>query len=391
MTRRAAPKSSSSGRPLPAQQDSCRARCRGGSTARACITSSASSSGASSARSQASSGGARHARAARRLQRRALVERHHHVGGAVGFPEAVDLDQRRVVEARQQPRLVDEAAQAGLEGLAVALGAHRRPGVPLTRAASDDGMYSLSATWRCSEWSCGEVDDAEAAFAEHAVISNSPRRVPIGRHVAVPVVAARRRRADRKRAVAHRRRADHHRAGADRHRLRVGGGRRGRRDRRARRPDHRAVVVLVAVGCHGASAIVAASSVPSVAGSPRDTTSRRPDEIGAREPVSQAGRTLAPQRLRRDADPAGGVRSRRAAAARRARPPRARARPARQPRAARAAPCARAQSSRRSMLQSSCSASAASSSRRCSQCHSACICCVEAGRSPSGCTIVSGK
>ncbi|VTY27516.1 Uncharacterised protein [Xylophilus ampelinus] len=53
----------------------------------------------------------------RRLQRRPAVEGHRHVRGAVGLPEAEHLDQGAVVEAGQQPRLVDEARQPHAEGL----------------------------------------------------------------------------------------------------------------------------------------------------------------------------------------------------------------------------------------------------------------------------------
>ena len=65
----------------------------------------------------------------RQLQRGAFVKRHHHVGRAVVLPEAVHLDQRRVVKLGQQPRLVDEADQAGVEHRAVA------PRHPLDRLA----------------------------------------------------------------------------------------------------------------------------------------------------------------------------------------------------------------------------------------------------------------
>ena len=80
-------------------------------------------------RIQASSGGAA---CARRVSRSVTPceERHHHVGGAVVFPEAVDLDQRRMVEPREQPRLVDERAQADRVGFGERARAHRdlRPG-----------------------------------------------------------------------------------------------------------------------------------------------------------------------------------------------------------------------------------------------------------------------
>ena len=62
------------------------------------------------------------------LEGRALVERHDHVGGAVLFPEAVHLDQRRVVEAGEQTGLGDEALQAGLVGVPVAFRGHRHRG-----------------------------------------------------------------------------------------------------------------------------------------------------------------------------------------------------------------------------------------------------------------------
>ena len=58
-----------------------------------------------------------------------------------------------MVEARQQLRLVDEAAQAEREGLANLSARGVTSVVPSERVASDDGMYSLIATWRCSGWS----------------------------------------------------------------------------------------------------------------------------------------------------------------------------------------------------------------------------------------------
>ena len=70
----------------------------------------------------------------RALERRAFVRRHHPVGRAVLFPEAVHLDERRVVEAREQLRVVDEALQAD-------------------RAAMANGMDSSITTRRASAWS----------------------------------------------------------------------------------------------------------------------------------------------------------------------------------------------------------------------------------------------
>ena len=104
----------------------------------------------------------------RRLEGRALVERHRHVGGAVLLPEAIDLDQGRMVEAGEEARLVDEALQARLEGVEMALGldhdrrrardprGHRRRHVLLDRDLALQRMVP------------GQVDDAEAALADQA-------------------------------------------------------------------------------------------------------------------------------------------------------------------------------------------------------------------------------
>jgi hypothetical protein len=98
-------------------------------------------------------------------QRLALVQRHHHVGRAVVLPEAIHLDQRRVVERRQQLRLVDEAAQAELERgvvprrarrhrLAGAAPRQRRRKVFLERDGAPEQRVARA------------VDDAEAALAD---------------------------------------------------------------------------------------------------------------------------------------------------------------------------------------------------------------------------------
>ena len=120
----------------------------------------------STLRIQASSGGCA-MRAARVAQGRALQERHHHVGGGVVFPEPVDLDQRRMVEAGEQPRLVDERAQADRVGLGERARAHRdlRPGA----ARGERGRHVfLERDLALERVVVGEVDDAEAADAEHA-------------------------------------------------------------------------------------------------------------------------------------------------------------------------------------------------------------------------------
>lgn len=59
------------------------------------------------------------------FERFALVMRHHHVSRAVRFPEAIHLDQRGMIEARQQARFIDETLQTELEGFAMAVRAHR--------------------------------------------------------------------------------------------------------------------------------------------------------------------------------------------------------------------------------------------------------------------------
>ena len=101
------------------------------------------------------------------LERVATVQRHHHVGGALFLPEAVHLQQGRVVELRQQPRFVDEAAHTEVEGLLVPLrqGHHgavvlaagqRRRHVLLDRHHPLQGVVP------------GFIDDAEAALPHQA-------------------------------------------------------------------------------------------------------------------------------------------------------------------------------------------------------------------------------
>ena len=99
------------------------------------------------------------------LQGLALVEGHHHVGGAIGLPEAVDLDQRGMVELGQQPGLVDEALAAGLEGLAVALGLDLHL-VGASARGQHRGHVLLQCHPALQRVIIGQVDDAEAALAE---------------------------------------------------------------------------------------------------------------------------------------------------------------------------------------------------------------------------------
>ncbi len=106
--------------------------------------------------------------AARVAQGHAPQVRHHHVRGGVVFPELVDLDQRRVVEAGEQTRLVDEGAQADRVGL---LGerarAHRDPRAPAARRERRRHVL-LERDVTLERVVPGQVDDAEATDAEHA-------------------------------------------------------------------------------------------------------------------------------------------------------------------------------------------------------------------------------
>ena len=117
-------------------------------------------------RIQASSGGCA-MRAPGVAQGHALQVRHHHVGGGVVLPEAVDLDQRRMVEAGEQARLVDERAQADRVGLGERARAHRdlRPGAARRERRRHVFLERHLALERMV---VGQIDDAEAADAEHA-------------------------------------------------------------------------------------------------------------------------------------------------------------------------------------------------------------------------------
>ena len=100
-------------------------------------------------------------------QRLAGVERHHHVGRAIALPEAEDLDQRRVVEARQHLRFQHEAAPAGLEGLGV--GAPAGLHLPAHGARGEQPRHVfLDRHLPLQIMVEGAVDDAEAADAHQA-------------------------------------------------------------------------------------------------------------------------------------------------------------------------------------------------------------------------------
>ena len=121
----------------------------------------------------------------RGLERRPFVERHHHVGGAVLLPEAVHLDQRGMIEARQQPRLGDEALQAGLVAIQMAFRDHGHrgraggPGGHRDRQVFPDGDPAVQ------DRVPGAVDDSEGSLADHVgelVLAQprTPRQRPAG-------------------------------------------------------------------------------------------------------------------------------------------------------------------------------------------------------------------
>ena len=165
MTRRAAPKSSSTGTPSSPIRMLSGAMSRW-NTPSLCSTSSADSSASSTLAAGALA--RRHDHAGAHLaQRAALVVGHHHVGGAVVLPEAIDLDQRRVVEAGQHARFVDERAQAEGKGLGHRGRSHRHRQV--AAAAGQRARHVLlERHFALERMVPGQVDDAEAAAAEHA-------------------------------------------------------------------------------------------------------------------------------------------------------------------------------------------------------------------------------
>jgi hypothetical protein len=106
-------------------------------------------------------------RAARLHQRHAGAVLHRHVGGAVRLPEPVHPNQRRMVERREQARLVEERLERAPERLG-ALG-RARSDDPVRAARRELGGHELLerdlAQQRAIE---REVDDAEAADAERS-------------------------------------------------------------------------------------------------------------------------------------------------------------------------------------------------------------------------------
>ncbi len=101
------------------------------------------------------------------LERAALIKRHHHVGGLILFPETKHLDQRRMIELRQQLRLVDEAAQARDEGLDMLVRFDRDREIGLARRQRRWHVF-LHRDVAAKQVVVRSIDHAEAAFADDA-------------------------------------------------------------------------------------------------------------------------------------------------------------------------------------------------------------------------------
>ena len=120
---------------------------------------------------------------------RAVVERHGHVGRAVGLPEAVHLDQRGMVEAGQQSRLVDEADQAGgkcvgiarrADGHGGAVHAHRQRGgkVLFERHAASERIVlrQVDVAETADADQSGDLEFAQAGSGRQGQVRPAPQR-----------------------------------------------------------------------------------------------------------------------------------------------------------------------------------------------------------------------
>ncbi|VWB61028.1 hypothetical protein BUB20358_02819 [Burkholderia ubonensis] len=109
-----------------------------------------------------------HAAVEQLLERAPLVERHHHVRGAVALPEMQDLDEPRMIELREQPRFVEERAAPRVERGREALRAQRHRVVAAARREHRRHVFldRDRAPQRAVE---RPIDDPEAADAEHLV------------------------------------------------------------------------------------------------------------------------------------------------------------------------------------------------------------------------------
>ena len=98
------------------------------------------------------------------LECQALVEGHHHVGGTVGFPETVNLDQRWVVELRQQLAFVDKAFKPGIEGVAVVLRARKNACATIARSQRRGHIF-LQRNLTLKRVVPGQVNNAKSTLA----------------------------------------------------------------------------------------------------------------------------------------------------------------------------------------------------------------------------------
>ena len=97
--------------------------------------------------------------------RRTFEKRHHHVGGAVGLPEPVDLEQRRMVELGEQLGFVDEAFHAGVEGFPMSLRAS--PDLRRAGTVGDRRRHVLLERHLAIERMVpGQIDDSETTLAD---------------------------------------------------------------------------------------------------------------------------------------------------------------------------------------------------------------------------------
>ena len=97
----------------------------------------------------------------------AAHHRHGHVSGAVGLPEAQDLQQRRVVEAGQQLGLVDKGPQAEPKTLGVGLRAQRD--THGLGAAGQGGRHVLlDRDFAFKGMIEGQIDNAKTAHPQQA-------------------------------------------------------------------------------------------------------------------------------------------------------------------------------------------------------------------------------
>ena len=99
-------------------------------------------------------------------ERGPAVEQRPHVGGIVLDPEAQDVQQVRMVKARQQARLLDKAVQPGRKRLTEALAAQHQGHVIATHGKrGGHELFNGDSTLKLVV--PGTIDDAESTAANH--------------------------------------------------------------------------------------------------------------------------------------------------------------------------------------------------------------------------------